>query len=114
MCVKSHYLYNLLASRRRAQGLSQEALANRAGMRREKVNRIESKGEQVGLDEFCRLLDVVGLELSVQNKKPPNNRYSLGAGGQANPHGQVPSAFDEASLVDGSRARIVDWGKIPK
>lgn len=107
--MKPHNIFALISSRRRALGLSQDALAARAGMRREKVNRIESQRIDVGLDELCRLLDAVGLEISVQRKSNAEPAAAV-----ANQHGLVPDEFDKASFIDGSRARIVDWGKIPR
>ena len=109
MCVKQH-IYPLLASQRRRLGLSQQELAARAGLRREKVNRVESKGEDVSFDELWRLLDAVGLEFVIREK---NEALS-----------PLPSAFEshlarqefsnQASLIDGSRAKILSWGKVPR
>jgi len=103
--VKQH-IYPLLASQRRRLGLSQQELAARAGLRREKVNRVESKGEDISLEEMSRLLDAVGLELAVREK------------GQASPADSarhlVPQEFDKASFIDGSKMKILSWGKVPK
>ncbi len=92
--------------------MSQQELAARAGLRREKLNRIESKGENIGLDELCRVLDAVGLELHVREKEPPASR----------PAGQIsrgarrlaPKDFRKASFIDGSKAKILSWGKVPR
>lgn len=107
MCVKEH-IYPVLAAYRRKLGMSQEELAARAGLRREKVNRVESKREDIGLEELCRLLDAVGLELHVREKgerpsadQPPKRRLA-------------PRGFEEASFIDGSKAKILSWGKVPK
>lgn len=106
-------MYSLLASRRREMGMSQQDLANRAGLRREKVNRIESQRADVGLDELCRLLDVLGLQISV-GKKPAAKRFDESEVAKPDSHGLMPQNFAKASFVDGSRARVVDWGKAPK
>lgn len=113
MCVKSHDIYPLLASRRRMLGMSQQELAARAGLRREKVNRLESKGEAIGLDELCRLLDAVGLELSVSDKgtAKPSVRGSVPS---QRSHSLVPGDFEKASFIDGAKAKIIDWGKVPR
>ena len=113
--MKQH-IYSLLASHRRKLGLSQQELAARAGLRREKLNRIESRGQNIGVDELLRLLDAVGLELCV--------RESGGAGsfeqGESQPRAAPPvrrlkpQEFHEASLIDASRAKILSWGKVPK
>ena len=105
--MKSHNIYELLASRRRELGLSQQELADRVGMRREKVNRIESQRIEIGLGEISRLLDVVGLVISVEKK--------LGAKqARSNSHGLAPRDFESASFFDGSKAKVIDWGKTPR
>ena len=89
------------------RGLSQHELAVRAGLRREKVNRMESKGEDIGIEDLCRLLDAMGLQLIVSQK-----------GEAKSPAGDLPSlmpqAFHEAAFIDGSKAKILSWGKVPK
>ena len=115
MCVKQH-IYSILASQRRRLGLSQQELAARAGLRREKVNRIESKQEDAGIEELSRLLDAVGLELVVREKgealssSPASSAASLP---QSVRH-SAPREFDKASFVDGSKAKILSWGKVPR
>lgn len=111
MCMKSHNIYELLASRRRELGLSQQELADRVGMRREKVNRIESQRIEIGLGEISRLLDVVGLVISVEKKlgaKQARSKVAL------NSHGLAPRDFESASFFDGSKAKVIDWGKTPR
>jgi transcriptional regulator with XRE-family HTH domain len=112
MYVKSH-IYPLLAAERRRLGLSQQELAARAGLRREKVNRVESKQEDIGLEDVSRLLDALGLVLVVQRKEeamPPNLPV---APLPQEPGRLVPQAFDKAAFIDGSKARILSWGKVP-
>ena len=123
MCLKQH-IYHLLASRRRMLGMSQQELAARAGLRREKVNRLESKGEDIGVDELSRLLDAVGLELSVSPKVEVNSTNSasppvaplvqLNSPSSQSAGRQVPKEFQKASFIDGSRAKILNWGKVPR
>lgn len=105
--MKQH-IYSMLAAQRRRLGISQQELAARAGLRREKVNRIESKGEDVGLDQLCRLLDAVGLELHVGEK-------SKARSASPDPVRRLkPQDFDKVAFVDGAKARILDWGKLPE
>ena len=111
--MDSHIIYSLLASRRRELGLSQLELAQRAGLRREKLNRIESQRADIGLDELYRLFDVLGLRISV-DKKPAAKENVQNQVAKPNSHGLMPNDFEKASFVDGSRARVVDWGKAPK
>lgn len=113
MYMNSRIIYSLLAARRRELGLSQQDLAQRAGLRREKVNRIESQRADVGLDELCRLLDVLGLQMSI-DKKPADMRMVQRDVAKPDSHGLMPEDFAKASFVDGSLARVVDWGKAPK
>lgn len=106
MCVKQH-IYAQLASERRRLQLSQQELAARAGLRREKLNRVESRHEDISLEEISRLLDAVGLALVVQKKEE-----AIASSAPPAP-GLVPQAFDKAAFIDGSKARILDWGKVP-
>lgn len=112
MCVKQH-IYAAAVVRRRQRGLSQQKLADLAGLRREKVNRIESRGEDIGLDDLCRLLDALGLELSAVPKGRPK-----AAAGQPAAAGIAealpPEDFRKAAFLDGSKARILHWGKVPR
>jgi hypothetical protein len=91
-----------------------------AGLRREKVNRIESKGEDIGLEELSRLLDAVGLELHVSEKGQPNALGRSVSSSKADAQSSrferhlVPQDFREAAFIDGSKARILSWGKVPK
>jgi len=108
--VKQH-IYAAIAARRKRLGLSQQQLALRAGLRREKVNRLESRGEDIALDGLCRLLDVLGLELQVGDKREPPAARKLNspAAGYL-----VPKSFREVSFLDGSRAKVIRWGKLPR
>lgn len=120
MCVKQH-IYSLLAFRRRMLGMSQQELAARAGLRREKVNRLESRGEDIGVDELSRLLDAVGLELSVSPKADANPAslpvaplVQVNSPSSQFAHRQLPKEFQNASFIDGSKAKILNWGKVPR
>ena len=87
-------------------------MAARAGLRREKVNRIESKAEDVSFEELSRLLDAVGLVLVVQEKR---EAPSLPAASPTHAGRQLaPRGFDKASFIDGSKAKILSWGKVPR
>mgnify|MGYP001569567692 CR=1 FL=1 len=97
--------------------MSQQELAARAGLRREKVNRIESSGQNVGFDEFCRLLDALGLELYVREKEPAGSSLEQSEHHSRSAHSArqlEPQEFHKASFIDGSKARILSWGKIPR
>ena len=112
MCVKSH-IRHVLASQRRRLGLSQQELAARAGLRREKVNRVESKGEDLSFEDMCRLLDAVGLVLVVQEKSAelaPSSALPLSHSSRP----LAPHSVEQASFIDGSKSKILNWGKVPK
>lgn len=113
--MKQH-IYPVLASQRRRLGLSQQELAVRAGLRREKVNRVESKGEDISLEEMSRLLDAVGLVLVVHEKgEVLASSPALSAAPLSHEFRRlVPREFDRASFIDGSKAKILNWGKVPK
>lgn len=97
--------------------MSQRELASLAGLRREKVNRIESKAEDIGLEELSRLLDAVGLELYVSEKGQSKALQSVFAS-DAQPsrfeRHLIPQDFRKAAFIDGSKAKILNWGKVPK
>jgi transcriptional regulator with XRE-family HTH domain len=112
MCVIKH-IYSLLASERRRLHLSQQELAARAGLRREKVNRVESKQEDISLEEMSRLLDAVGLVLVAQRKEDAIPSSPPIASDPPGARRLVPQEFDKAAFIDGSRARILNWGKVP-
>jgi len=110
--MKQH-IYSLLASERRRLGLSQQELAAKAGLRREKINRVESKQEDIGLEDVSRLLDALGLVLVVQRKEEAVVPGLPAAPVPQEPRRLVPQAFDKAAFIDGSKARILNWGKVP-
>ena len=60
-----------IRSLRKEKGLSQEALANQIGITRQTLAKLE-KGEigKVSLLVFLKLLDVLGQEFNVEEKKP--------------------------------------------
>ena len=116
MCVKQH-IYALLASHRRKLGMSQQELAARAGLRREKVNRIESRDQNIGIDELCCLLDVLGLELHVREKGRAVSSIEQHGYQSQSAHSVrqlAPQEFHKASYIDGSKAKILSWGKVPR
>lgn len=105
--MKQH-IYQQLEGRRRQLRWSQQDLAARAGLRREKLNRMESRGENIGFEELCRLLDAAGLELHVRERQ---RAPALPAAAQS--RRLEPQDFRKASFIDGAKAKILDWGKAP-
>lgn len=84
-------------------------------MRREKVNRVESKGENISFEEMSRLLDAVGLVLVVHEKdKALAVSPALSAALPDDARHWVPREFDKASFIDGSKAKVLSWGKVPR
>ena len=52
--------------RRKVLGISQFALAQKAGLARETVNRFERQGTDIGLEAFGRLLSALGLVMKLE------------------------------------------------
>ncbi len=113
--MKQH-IYPVLLAQRRRLGMSQKELAERAGLRREKVNRLESRGEDASVEEVSRLLDALGLELVVREKEEAPPAPLVPRDGPDSPDGQRLKArpFRKASFIRGSKARIRNWGKLPR
>lgn len=102
---------------RRKRGISQRELAALSGLRREKVNRIENKAEDVGLEDLSRLLDALGLELVVREKAMADASQSSSPGRQdfSFYEKRLPARdFRKAALIDGAKAKVVSWGRLPK
>lgn len=98
-------------------GMSQQELAARAGLRREKVNRIESSGQNVGFNELCRLIDALGLEIFVCEKGRAGSSLERDGYHSQSAHSArrlEPQEFHKASFIDGSKAKILSWGKVPR
>ena len=114
MCVNSH-IFPIIAAQRRLLGLSQQDVAALAGLRREKVNRVESRHEDLSVSDLAKILDVLDLKLVIAAKGAQDE--DLGAGSKAGdwPSGnQVlqPARMPDASFVDGAKAKILKWGNV--
>jgi len=92
--------------------MSQQELAAKAGLRREKLNRIESRQQNIGFDELCRLFDVLGLELYVREKGQASEQSEYRSARSV--HQLAPQEFHKASFIDGSKAKVLSWGKVPR
>ena len=113
-------LHPILAARRRALGLSQQALGLLAGLRREKINRIESRREDIRLSDLDRLLDAVGLKLVIAAKNSAEDSNAAVAVALpvsrlpvSNNHQLKPKRLAKAAIADGAKAKIISWGKVP-
>lgn len=77
---------------------------------------MESKGEDIGIEDLCRLLDAMGLELIVSQKgeakSPAGDLPSKASFRHENR--LMPQAFHEAAFIDGSKVKVLSWGKVPK
>lgn len=95
-------------------GLSQQELAALAGLRREKVNRFESGMEDIFLSDLAQLLRVLGLELSAAESGPSSSRDDSVIERISGKQPQlVPALLDEAAILDGSKIKVIDWGRVP-
>ena len=109
-------IYPILAARRRALGLSQQELGQLAGLRREKINRVESRREDISLSDLGRLLDAIGLKLIVTAKdsdEPLAGALPVKSLPSSNNHKLKPKRLSKAAIADGAKARIISWGKVP-
>ena len=95
-------------------GLSQQELAALAGLRREKVNRFESGMEDIFLSDLARLLRVLGLELRAAEYNPSSSGDDVAVGPMSDRQRQlVPAQLEEAAVLDGSKIKVIDWGRVP-
>ena len=109
-------IHPILAARRRALGLSQQELGQLAGLRREKINRVESRREDISLSDLGRLLDAIGLKLIVTAKdsdEPLAGALPVKSLPSSNNHQLKPKRLSKAAIADGAKARIISWGKVP-
>ncbi len=60
-----------IVERRREMGLRQEDLARLAGVSRARVIAIEQGSPALQIDKLRRVLDVLGLVLTVERREPP-------------------------------------------
>lgn len=60
-----------IVERRREMGLRQEDLARLAGVSRARVIAIEQGSPALQVDKLRRVLDVLGLVLTVERREPP-------------------------------------------
>ena len=118
--ILSMTIQTSIQTRRKALGLSQSALAQKAGLARETVNRFERQGTDIGLERFGRLLGVLGLVMKLE---PANEvvvkdwaqfetqrRSQLLAELRAAPaRGVRPQRSRQMS---GARSKVLDWGRL--
>lgn len=107
-------IYRLVRAKRRMLGLSQQELAALAGLRREKVNRFESGMEDIFLSDLARLLRVLGLELRAVEHGQASSGVGMAVERISDKQRQlVPAQLEEAAVLDGSKIKVIDWGRIP-
>jgi transcriptional regulator with XRE-family HTH domain len=67
MILKLHSIGSRIASRRRALGLSQSALAHNAGVSRATLEALENgRSGELGFSKIANILSALGLELKLQ------------------------------------------------
>lgn len=95
--------------------MSQQDLAALAGLRREKINRVESRHEDVSLSDLGRILDALDLKLVVAAKgQAGDDRGAAEKAGDwpSGNHVLKPLRMADASFIDGAKAKILKWGKV--
>ena len=113
-CVIKH-IFPIITAQRRLLGMSQQDLAALAGLRREKINRLESRHENVSLSDLVKILDALDLKLVVAAKGQAGDE-----GGAAENAGDWPSGnhvlkpmpMADASFIDGAKAKILNSGLV--
>lgn len=67
---EEYRLIGEMISLRKKQSISQKELANLTGTKQQTISRIEKKENSPSLKFFCKLLNALGYELSIQKKTP--------------------------------------------
>lgn len=67
-------LLETLAARRRALGLSQKELADKLGIHQSHLSDIEHGQRTLNVERLLELLNVLGLDLVVEHRKPATKR----------------------------------------
>jgi transcriptional regulator with XRE-family HTH domain len=95
--------------------MSQQDVAALAGLRREKINRVESRHEDVSLSDLVKILDALDLKLVVAAKGQGDDDSDAAAKTDDWPSGNhvlKPERMADASFIDGAKAKILKWGKL--
>ena len=95
--------------------MSQQDLAALAGLRREKINRVESRHEDISLSDLVKLLDALDLKLVVAAKGNEDDDAAVANKGSEWPPGNhvlKPERMADASFIDGAKAKILKWGRV--
>ena len=114
MCVKSH-IVPVISAQRRLLGLSQQDVATLAGLRREKINRVESRYEDLSVSDLVKILDVLDLKLVIAAKEAHDEDARAVSKADDWPSGNhvlQPARMPDASFVDGAKAKILKWGNV--
>ena len=109
------HIYPIITAQRRLLGMSQQDLAALAGLRREKINRLESRHENVSLSDLVKILDALDLKLVVAAKGQAGDESGAAEKAGDWPSGNhvlKPMRMADASFIDGARAKILKWGKL--
>jgi HTH-type transcriptional regulator/antitoxin HipB len=73
---------HVLASRRRALKLSQQAVAAKLGISQNRLSELEENPDRLTLDRLLALANVLGLELTIQDKAIRDQSASPPAAGE--------------------------------
>ncbi len=72
----------VLASRRRALKLSQQAVAAKLGISQNRLSELEENPDRLTLDRLLAMANVLGLELTIHDKSIRDQAASLPAAGE--------------------------------
>ena len=109
-----------IQNRRKALGVSQAALAQKAGLARETVNRFERQGTDIGLEAFGRLLTALGLVMKIEpaNEVAVQNWDQFEAERRSQLLAELRTAAaqgagtDQFQAVPVNGAKVLSWGAL--
>jgi transcriptional regulator with XRE-family HTH domain len=107
--MNTHTLMLPIQHKRKALGLTQQQLADMAGLSRQSLNGIERGTVNVTLDNLGRLLDILGLSLSISDTeaerlasgRPTRALWMAAKGANVSYEGELTSELLEGALATG-------------
>ena len=78
------------------------------------MNRLESGMEDIFLSDLARLLRVLGLELRAAEHGASSSSVDMAVQRSSDKQRRlVPAQIEEAAILDGSKIKVIDWGRVP-
>lgn len=70
LLTNSTQLGHIIKARRKALGLTQQALATKLAITQNRMSQIEADAGKLGFDRMVDLFNILGLDLVVQDRQP--------------------------------------------